>query len=89
MPTGRVKEAAEHRGPVEAGKQSQSTEPSRLTSAAERQSESSAYSPIGKLPITASSRDRPDAVLLEQTRADLIHRGERAASARQGGPYGK
>jgi len=49
MPAVRVKEAAEHRRPVEAGKQSQSTEPSRLTSAAERQSESRAYSPTGKL----------------------------------------
>jgi hypothetical protein len=36
--------------------QSQSTEPSRLTSPAEWQSESSAYSPIGKLSITVSSR---------------------------------
>jgi hypothetical protein len=42
-------------GPSKRGKQSQSTEPSRLTSAAERQSESSAYSPIGKLSITVSS----------------------------------
>ena len=38
------------------GRQSQSTEPSRLTSPAEWQSESSAYSPIGKLSITVSSR---------------------------------
>ena len=40
MPASRVKEAAD--GASKRGKQSQSTEPSRLTSAAERQSESSA-----------------------------------------------
>jgi hypothetical protein len=55
MPASRVKEAAD--GASKRGKQSQSTEPSRLTSAAERQSKSSAYSPIGKLSITVSSRD--------------------------------
>ena len=43
-------------GASKRGMQSQSTEPSRLTSPAEWQSESSAYSPIGKLSITVSSR---------------------------------
>jgi hypothetical protein len=52
MPAGLVEEAAETDGPSKRGKQSQSTEPVRLTSAAEWQSESSAYSPIGKLSIT-------------------------------------
>src|SRR5215469_129684 len=36
-------------GPSKRGKHSQSTEPARLTSAAERQSDSKAYSAIGKL----------------------------------------
>ena len=49
MPAGRVEEATDIDGPSKRGKQSQSTEPSRLTSAAERESESSAYSPIGRL----------------------------------------
>ena len=51
MPPGRVGGRQYTDGPSKRGKQSQSTEPSRLTSAAERQSGSSAYSPIGKLSI--------------------------------------
>ena len=58
MAAGRASRRQNTGGPSKRGKQSQSTEPSRLTRAAERQSESSAYSPIGRLSITVSSRPR-------------------------------
>jgi hypothetical protein len=60
-----VKEAGGYGRRVETGQHSQSTEPARLTSGADRQSGSSPYSPIGKLfisvpfPVTGEDEREP------------------------------